>query len=293
MPTAWRSPEAEVIDREGHPMTTATASRVRHVTSADGTRIGVFVSGRGRPLVLVPGTTSDHTTWRAVTPLFEDEVSVYAVDRRGRGESGDTPPYTIDKEYADVAAVVDAAAESFGGPVDLLGHSYGGNVAYGASMLTSSVRRLVLYEGWPPPEPSLREVPDDILSRLEALLAEGAPGAMLETFYREVVLMSEGEVEEIRSAPSWPARLSVAPTVPREIRAFSTCAFDAEAAAQVTVPVLLLVGSETPEWVRARPEVIADALPNARIELLPGQAHMAHLTDPPRLKNAVQRFLTE
>ena len=274
-------------------MTTATASRVRHVTSADGTRIGVFVSGRGRPLVLVPGTTSDHSTWRSVTPALEDEVSVHAVDRRGRGESGDTLPYTIDKEYADVAAVVDAAAESFGGPVDVLGHSYGGNVAYGAAGLTSSIRRLVLYEGWPPPEPSLRAVPADILSRLEALLAGGEPGAMLETFYREVVLMSEEEVAKIRSAPSWPERLSVAPTVPREIRAFQGCILDRGSARQIRVPVLLLVGRESPDWVRADPEAVADALPDAQVELLPGQAHMAHMTDPAGLARAVLRFLAE
>ena len=75
-------------------MTTTAEARLLHVTSRDGTRIAVFVSGEGRPLVLVPGTTSDHTTWRLVLPHLEPHVCVHAVDRRGRGSSGDArrPP---------------------------------------------------------------------------------------------------------------------------------------------------------------------------------------------------------
>ena len=85
-----------------------------HVASPDGTMIAVFISGGGRPLVVVPGTTSDHTTWRLVLPLLEPHVAVHAVDRRGRGASGDGADYSLAREYADVAAVVDAAASAAG-----------------------------------------------------------------------------------------------------------------------------------------------------------------------------------
>src|SRR5262245_46379999 len=132
-------------------MTHAADTALTHVTSRDGTKIAVFVSGRGRPLVIVPGTTSDHTTWRFVVPLLEPQVAVSAVGGRGRRDSGDAKEYSLEMEWTDVAAVVDAAATQAGGPVDLLGHSYGGNVAYGAAGVTANVRRLVLYEGWPPP----------------------------------------------------------------------------------------------------------------------------------------------
>jgi pimeloyl-ACP methyl ester carboxylesterase len=262
-----------------------------HVASPDGTMIAVFVSGEGRPLVVVPGTTSDHTTWRLVSPLLEPHVAVHAVDRRGRGASGDGPDYSLAMEYADVAAVVDAAAASAGSPVDLLGHSYGGNVAFGAATLTSNVRRLVLYEGWPVPNIAHRTASPELMGQLESLLAQGRPEQMLETFYRDMVMMSDEEISAIKKAPSWPARVAAAGTVPRELRAFGAQAFDPGWAAEISVPVLLLVGADSPDEIKADPEVVAAALPDARIGVLAGQAHMAHLADPQSFAEAVMSFL--
>jgi pimeloyl-ACP methyl ester carboxylesterase len=273
-------------------MTTIT-SRLSPVTSADGTRIATFVSGRGRPLVLVPGTTSDHTTWRLLTPLLEDTVSVHAVDRRGRGASADHPDYAIDKEYADVAAVVDAAAAAWGGPVDLLGHSYGGTIAFGAALRTRNIRRLALYEGWPVPDVADRTIAPEVTEALDSLLAQGRPEEMLESLYRDVVHLTDAEVAAIRASAAWPARVAAAPTVPRELRAFSETAFDRALAAHVTVPVLLLVGECSPRDVQADPELVAAALPDARVSILAGQTHLAHLSDPQGFATALLSFLTE
>src|SRR3712207_2617173 len=91
------------------------------VTSVDGTPIAYWSSGEGSPLVLVHGTAADHARWRPVLPAFEERFTVYAIDRRGRGGSGDSDDYAIEREFGDVAAVVD----SLGEPVTLLGHSYG------------------------------------------------------------------------------------------------------------------------------------------------------------------------
>ena len=215
-------------------MTGTTEATLTHVASPDGTEIAVFVSGRGRPLVVLPGTTSDHTTWRFVLPLLEPHVTVHAVDRRGRGSSGDRAPYSLAREYADAAAVVDAAAEAAGGLVDLLGHSYGGNVAFGAATLTANVRRLVLYEGWPVPNVAHRTYPAELLRHLDTLLATGRPEEMLEAFYRDVVQMSPEEISGVKAAPTWPARVAAAPTVPRELRAFGMQAFEPELAARIT-----------------------------------------------------------
>lgn len=268
----------------------ATITRVR---SSDGTEIAVFVSGSGRPLVVVPGTTSDHTTWRFALPYLEDHLAVHAVDRRGRGESGDGPDYSIDQEYADVAAVVDAAAAAAGSPVDLLGHSYGGNVAFGAATLTTNIRRLVLYEGWPAPDIAHRALPAEVMARLESLLAQGRPEQMLETVYREIVKLSEQEISDIMAAPTWPARVAAAGTVPRELFAFADQAFDPAWAARIRVPVLLLVGAESPPEIKADPEVVAAALPDARIQVLKGQMHMAHLNDPKTFAGHVLAFLRD
>lgn len=272
-------------------MSDGAESTATHVRSADGTEIAVFVSGRGQPLVVVPGTASDHTTWRFVLPYLEGQFAVHAMDRRGRGESGDTADYSIAKEYADVAAVLDAAATETGSPVDLLGHSFGGNIAFGVAMLDTNIRKLVLYEGWPTPDITHRALPPDVMARLSSLLAQDQPAAMLETFYREIAMLSEQQITGLKAAPTWPARVSAAGTVPRELLAFSHQAFDPAGAARIRVPVLLLVGADSPVEIKADPEIVAAALPDARIKVLEHQTHLAHFDDPETFAGEVIAFL--
>ncbi len=123
----------------------------RSVVSRDGTPIAVFSSGDGPPLLLVHGATADHTTWRSVGPVLERAFRLHAVDRRGRGASGDGSSYEIEREYEDLAAVAETLADEAGTPVDVVGHSYGGRCALGAALLTQSIRRLIVYEGAPEP----------------------------------------------------------------------------------------------------------------------------------------------
>jgi pimeloyl-ACP methyl ester carboxylesterase len=266
-------------------------ARPTHVRSADGTEIAVHVSGAGRPLVMVPGITSDHTTWRLAAPLLSREVSVHAVDRRGRGDSGDGPDYAIEREYDDVAAVVDAAADLAGTSVDLIGHSFGGNLAYGAMGRTDNVGRLLLYEGWPTPNAAHRATDPALVEQLESLLAADRGELALETFYREVARMTEAEVDGLKAAPTWPIRVAAARTIPRELRAFEADVFDPAAAAGIDAPVLLLVGADSPAELQADPEVVAEALPDARIDVLAGQAHLAHLADPETFTAHVLAFV--
>jgi pimeloyl-ACP methyl ester carboxylesterase len=131
------------------------------------------------------------------------------------------------------------------------------------------------------------------MSRLESLLARGEAEHMLDLMFRDVVKMSEDEIAAVKAAPSWPARIAAAHTVPREIRAFGAQAFDPAQADKVAVPVLLLVGSDSPDDVKADPDVVAAALPDARIGVLDGQMHMAHLTDPQSFVDRVVAFLRE
>ena len=112
----------------------------------------------------MPGTSADHTSWRLVQPYLEPHVSVHAVDRRGRGGSGDRPDHEVEHEFANIAAVVDAAAAAYGGPGDLVGQSYGGMVCFGAAGLTRNVRRLVLYEGWALADPGRRAVDPAVMA---------------------------------------------------------------------------------------------------------------------------------
>jgi pimeloyl-ACP methyl ester carboxylesterase len=109
------------------------------------------------------------------------------------------------REFEDVAAVVDAVAETSGSAVDLLGHSFGGFCAFGAATLTSNIRKLVLYEGWPAPNPEVLAIPPALQERMDALLAEGERERALEAFIREIVRMPDHEFERYR-APCPPGR---------------------------------------------------------------------------------------
>ena len=271
---------------------TAEATMTR-VESRDGTEIAVWSSGQGPPLVLVHGAVADHTRWRPLLPHLEPHVTVHAMDRRGRGASGDAAGYAIEREFEDVAAVVDAVADASGSAADLYGHSFGGLCAFGGATLTAGIGRLVLYEGWPPADARARELPPGVGERLDALLAEGNRDAVVETMFREVVLMPEAEIAALRAQPAWPARVAAAPTIVRELRAIPQVPFDPGQAARIAVPTLLLTGSDSDDPFAADLATVAAALPDARIGVLDGQRHVADILAPELFAQRLLAFLGE
>ena len=112
------------------------------VPSKDGTRIGVECAGAGPTLLFVHGGVGDRSRWTPMFPLLSSKFTVCAMDRRGRGDTGDAPQYSLTKEAEDVAAVVN----SRNGPVIVFGHSYGGVAALEAALLTDRITALMLYE---------------------------------------------------------------------------------------------------------------------------------------------------
>lgn len=267
----------------------AGESTVARVVSRDGTQIAYWTSGDGPPLLLVHGTAGVHERFAPLLPYLEPHATVQVMDRRGRGASGDAADYDLAREFEDVAAVVDAIAEASGSAVDVYGHSYGGNCAFGAALLTPNIRGLVLYEGWPPVKPELLAFPPEVEERLDALVAAGDREAALETFMREVVKVSEEEVGAIRAQPTWPARVAAVHTITREIRALSHHTFDPEQAAKITVPVLVLTGADS--QIKDDPEAVAAALPDARIGVIEGQQHLADVLPPEVFSEHVIAFL--
>ncbi len=263
------------------------------VVSRDGTEIAYWTSGNGSPLVLVHGTPADHTRWRPLLPYLEVHTTVHAMDRRGRGGSGDGPEYTLEREYEDVAAVVDAVAEASGSAVDVYGHSHGAICAFGGATLTTNVRKLVLYEGWPVPNPEVYALPADLEARMDALLASGDLDAVVDTLFRDLESMSEEDLSALRATPSWPGRVAAAPTITRELRAEQGARLDPERAAKITVPVLLLTGESSSDPSKADIETVADALPDARIVVLEGQEHVADILVPKTFSEYVMAFLRE
>jgi len=272
-------------------MTPPTDAAMSRVVSRDGTEIGVFSSGAGPPLVLVHGGLGDHTRWDALRPHLEPHVTIHAMDRRGRGASGDSSDYRLEREFEDVVAVVEAVADTSGAPVAVYGHSYGGLCAFGAAALTSGIDRLMLYEGWPPVDPDAWVAPPGLLERLESLLAAGEREAVLESFLRDFVHMSDQEIDAYRNQPSWQGRVAAAHTIIREEQAFCERAFDHQQAARITAPTLLIVGDDQSlDW---QPETVRDALPDARMSVLEGQAHTADIVAPELVANELLTFLSE
>jgi pimeloyl-ACP methyl ester carboxylesterase len=242
-------------------------------------------------LLLVHGTTADHTTFRVLGPRLAAGRPTYALDRRGREASGDGPAYAIEREFEDVAAVAEALATASGMPVDVLGHSYGGRCAMGAALLTRAIRRVVSYEGAVPP--GLGEARPDLLERLETLRAAGRGEDLLRVFLTEVIEMTPAEWEAFRTSPVWPARLAAAHTIVRELRAGANAADAWERYGAVTIPILQILGSESAPLFRAGAEALDARLARGRIAVIAGARHNAHHTHAGEIAALVADFLDE
>jgi pimeloyl-ACP methyl ester carboxylesterase len=257
------------------------------VRSLDGTAITVWVDGSGPPLVLVHGALSDHTTFALLVAELRDKVTTFTMDRRDRAASGDgAREYSIEREFEDVAAVVDAAAARSGRTVSLWGHSYGADCAMGGAGLTKNVDHLVLYE------PGLGiAYPADAVDAIDAAIAAGDPeGAILALLYG-IVGATEEEVEFMRASPLWPTRLANVGTMPRELRSEGNWIYRPGQFDTVTSPTLILAGSESPPLQQQACRRAMSALPNARIKVLVGHGHIAHQSDPALVASVVLEFI--
>jgi pimeloyl-ACP methyl ester carboxylesterase len=273
---------------------TAGTSPTRTVLSPDGVPIAVFESGHGPPVVLVHGATADHTTWRTAGPLLAESFRLHAIDRRGRGASGDAPDYAIEREYEDVAAVVDAVASETGRRVDVVGHSYGGRCALGAALLTRNIRRLVVYEGAPSPSgPGVGYRPAGVERRIADLIARGDNDAALETFMREIVRMPADDLAAFRSDPVWPVRAAAVETTLRELAGEASAAASHDALMRVEQPVLQILGGDSAQAFRDAAYTFDSRLWTGRIRTIEGARHAAHHTHAAIFVDAIRSFLDD
>jgi pimeloyl-ACP methyl ester carboxylesterase len=234
---------------------------VRHVASSDGTRIAYRVSGNGEPILFVHGASTSGADWVFVQRLLRDRFRVVTMDRRGRGDSGDGPAYSIEREADDVLAVLDAVGAEL-----LVGHSYGALCSILAAQRTTSLRRVVLYE----PPIAARE---DRVVRLEELVANDKDAAV-EAFLRSAGIASD-QLDAIRSSPAWPVLLDAVRALPRELRA---CAAWRNPEGPIPVPTLFLLGGETDNRVYLDGlDELEAAFLEARRELIAGQRHIGHV----------------
>ena len=262
----------------------------RIVRSADGTPIAIFRSGAGPQLILIHGAAADHTTFRVLGPLLAPRFAIAAIDRRGRGSSGDGVGYDIEREFEDVAAVAQELAREAGGPVDVLGHSYGGRCALGAALLTSDIGRVISYEGAPTP-PGERYGDAPLAAELSALAEAGQNETLLETFMTRVVGMTPDELDRYRADPVWPRRVAAAATIARELAVESGDAAGLERIGAVRQRVLQLLGGDSRREFAVATAALHDRLADGIVVVIPGAKHAAHHTHPDAVVEVVSTFL--
>lgn len=260
------------------------------ITSRDGTSIAYERTGSGPPLVLVHGTGDVHDFWdlSGVRTAFAEYFTVYAIDRRGRGRSGDAAEYALEREAEDVAAVSDAIDE----PVNLLGHSSGAIYSLEAALRTDNLQTLVLNE--PPIAVGDHQLDvGEVVTEMKQLLDEGENEQVLNLFLEDVVQLTPEELDAVRSAPIWEAMVVAAQTLPRELRTVAEYEFDAGRFAEMTTPTLVLSGGESDRFFKDATKAVADALPNSRLVTFDGHAHEPMNTAPDRFVDEVLTFIRE
>ena len=243
--------------------------------SADGTPIAFDRSGQGPAVILVGGALQH----RAIDPrtaqlagLLTEHVTVFHYDRRGRGDSGDTAPYAVEREVDDLDALIAEA----GGSACVFGNSSGGNLALAAAARGLAIAKLALWEPNFLVDDSRPPLPQDYVARLTALVSAGRRGDAVEYFMTQAVGLPAELVAPMRHAPFWPAFEAVAHTLAYDGTVVGASMagepLPTERWAAVTVPTLVLDGGETP-WLSAGAAALADALPAARRRTLTGQPH--------------------
>ncbi len=243
------------------------------LSSHDGTTIAYDKQGEGPALILVDGALTVHSSGSGseLAKLLAPHFTVYGFDRRGRGESGDTLPYAVDREIDDIEALIDRA----GGSAFLYGHSSGGPLAMRAAIsLGSKVSKIAMYE---PPynnDPGAQESWSQYLRQLREALAEGRRGDAVALFMRFVGTPAE-QVGGMRRAPFWPGMEAVAPTLAYDHAAIlgEPWSVPTGLAARVSVPALVMAGDASLPFMPDAARVLSQAIPQGQLRMLEGQTH--------------------
>ena len=264
------------------------------VTSVDGTRIAYESSGRGPVVILVSAALSDRRPTARLGKLLAERFTVVQYDRRGRGESGDTPPYAALREVEDLEALIDAA----GGKVSLFGSSSGAVLALeAASRLPKKVAKVAIHE---PPfvvDASRPRVPADFVARASAMVAEGRRGDAVAYFMTDAVGVPAEFVGRMREMPMWPGMEQLAHTLAYDI----TLMGDTQAGKPLprdrwsgeTPAALVLVGTASEPWLHAGARELVERLPRARLQVLEGQDHSVAVMAPKAIAPALVEFLAD
>ncbi|WP_367320660.1 alpha/beta fold hydrolase [Streptomyces sp. HUAS ZL42] len=254
--------------------------------SRDGTPIAYGRSGQGPAVILVSGAMSTGATVAPLAALLASRFTVVRYDRRGRGESGDTAPYAVEREVEDLAALIDVV----GGEAALYGMSSGGALVLEATASGLPVRQAAVYET---PFADFSESGAEERARYTADLTEaldqGRRGDAVELFLR-LTGMAEAMIQGARQSPMWAGMEAIAPTLAYDDAVMGGGLVPRERLASITVPVLAVAGSASPAWLRQAVKAVADAVPQGTYRTLEDQTHMV---DPNVLAPVLAGFFTQ
>jgi pimeloyl-ACP methyl ester carboxylesterase len=255
------------------------------VTSADGTTIAFERTGSGPAVVLVCGGSTDRMANAGLAGVLSATNTVYNFDRRGRGDSGDTLPYAVEREIEDIRAVIDAT----GGPAGLYGTSSGGALAlHAAAALGSGVRKLALWEVPYFQDPALRP-PSDTVEQYRKRLDAGHPEEAAEYFMTDVVRLPKEFVEFAKTQPFFAGQVKIAHTLVYDGLCMGDYSIPTDVASRVTAPTLVLAGgADFPAMIDSA-RLLAAAIPNGEFRHLEGQGHNV---DPTVIGAALAEFFT-
>jgi len=246
----------------------------QEVASPDGTTIAVDRLGEGPPVIMVCGAMCDRALMRPTAEELAQHFTVFNYDRRGRGDSGDTAPYTVEREIEDLGALVAEA----GGTASVYGHSSGAGLALHAAAHGLSLAKVVLHD--PPYAPDgdeeARRTAREYGENLKAMLSEDRRGDAVELFMT-MVGMPQEVIEGMRHTPRWAELEAMAPTLAYDSEIMGDIGRDGtipvDKASRVTVPALVLTGGADYPWMINVGRRLADAIPNGRHRVLEGQEH--------------------
>jgi len=238
------------------------------VTSRDGTKITFDRQGHGPPVVLVSGGSVDRSSNASLATILAADFTVFNYDRRGRGESGDTQPYAIQREVEDIEAVIDAA----GGSAHLYGSSSGAALALEATAAGAPVTKLAL---WEPPyilDENARP-PKDQVQQYETMIAEGRRGDAAEYFMTQVVRLPAEFAAYAKTQPWWPAQEALAHTLKYDAIIMGDYSLPARSAQAVKVPTVVIFGTASMPFMPITADALAKVLPKGKVRSLEGQEH--------------------
>lgn len=247
-----------------------------YTTSKDGTKIAYSKTGNGEPLILVDGAFC-HRKFGANEKLpqhLSKHFTVYSYDRRGRGESGDTLPYTIEKEFQDLEAIIEIA----GGTANVYGISSGAALALEAANKGTKIKKLALYEAPYITDSSRKPFPNDYLETLIAYVQQGKNGKAVQYFMRTGIGLPAFVVWMMKLMPAWKPMKQLAHTLIYDTKILGDTGsgkpFDQNKWQNATMSTLVISGSKSAKWSQNSMKHLAEVLPNAKHQSLIGQTHL-------------------